>query len=98
MILRRCHAAREADREGRRSAIEELVKGDGFLAARTAPAGPDSAHEAAAVLAELGADEADFALGALVNGPRFLRPGGGELGRCLLELVATAPGGLTAGV
>jgi hypothetical protein len=81
------------------SGLEELVDGDGFVAAGAESAGSEAAHEAGAVLASLFAEQLGLALGALVDGVGSAGAAGGQLGGGRGGvLVASAPGGLATRV
>ena len=76
----------------------EFLVGDGIAAAGAEPSGSYATHERAA-LAALLAQEACFALGALVDGARLARLSGGQPRRCQYRwLMAAAPQALAAAI
>ena len=80
-----------------RSLPFEFLVGHGIPAAGAEPSGSYAAHEGAA-LAALLAQQARFALGALVDRARLARLSGGQLRRCQHRLMAAAPQGLAAAI
>ena len=80
------------------SVVEKLVEGDGLSAARTGSPTAQSAHEGVALVAILGADDPELAVGTLVDGVVLAGTRNGQIGCGDFGLMAEAPRLLTATV